>query len=54
MDILKISTFNINGIRYRLPALLEWLEREGPDVACLQELKARNTAFPINDIHAAG
>jgi exodeoxyribonuclease III len=39
MDILKISTFNINGIRYRLPALLEWLEREGPDVACLQELK---------------
>jgi len=40
VDILKIATFNINGIRSRLPALLEWLEREGPDVVCLQELKA--------------
>jgi hypothetical protein len=32
VDFLKIATFNINGIRSRLPALLEWLEREGPDV----------------------
>src|SRR5262249_36544816 len=31
-----------------------WLEREGPDVVCLQELKAPDVAFPINDIHAAG
>src|SRR5262249_36803959 len=54
VDILKIATFNINGIRSRLPALLEWLEREGPDVVCLQELKAPDAAFPINDIHAAG
>ena len=54
MHILKIATFNINGIRSRLPALLEWLKREGPDVVCLQELKAPDAAFPINDIHAAG
>ena len=54
MDILKIATFNINGIRSRLPALLEWLEREGPDVVCLQELKAPDAAFSINDIYAAG
>src|SRR5215470_14417955 len=54
VDILKIATFNINGIRSRLPALLEWLEREGADVVCLQELKAPDAAFPINDIHAAG
>ena len=47
MDILKISPFNINGIRSRLPALLEWLEREGPDMAFLQELKAPDAAFPI-------
>src|SRR6516165_12656302 len=45
VDILKIATFNINGIRSRLPALLEWLEREGPDVVCLQELKAPDAAF---------
>jgi exodeoxyribonuclease III len=54
VNILKIATFNINGIRSRLPALLEWLEREGPDVVCLQELKAPDATFPINDIHAAG
>ena len=54
VDILRIATFNINGIRSRLPALLEWLEREGPDVVCLQELKAPDAAFPINGIHAAG
>jgi exodeoxyribonuclease-3 len=51
---VKIATFNINGIKSRLPALLEWLEREAPDVACLQELKAQDAAFPIDAIRAAG
>lgn len=41
MDQLNIATFNINGIRARLPNLLEWLAREQPDVVCLQELKAQ-------------
>ena len=54
MQTLKIATFNINGIRSRLPALLAWLERERPDVACLQELKAADAAFPSLDIQAAG
>ena len=52
--MLKIATFNINGIRSRLPILLEWLERESPDIVCLQELKAPDTAFPIAEIQAAG
>jgi len=51
---MKIATFNINGIRARLPRLLEWLERERPDVACLQELKCADEALPIADIEAAG
>ena len=54
MDSLKIATFNINGIRARRTNLLEWLEREQPDVACLQELKAQDADFPIDDIRAAG
>ncbi len=54
LDRLKIATFNINGIRSRLPALLQWLEREAPDVACLQELKATDETFPIDAIRAAG
>jgi exodeoxyribonuclease III len=51
---MKIATFNVNGIGSRLPALLEWLERESPDVACLQELKAPDAAFPLAAIQLAG
>lgn len=51
---MKIATFNVNGIRSRLPHLLRWLEREQPDVACLQELKAIDEGFPQAEIIAAG
>jgi exodeoxyribonuclease III len=51
---MKIATFNVNGITSRLPRLLEWLEKESPDIACLQELKALDTGFPIVPIRAAG
>jgi exodeoxyribonuclease III len=49
---MKIATFNVNGIRSRLANLLLWLEREQPDVACLQELKA--DTFPDAELRAAG
>jgi exodeoxyribonuclease-3 len=51
---MKIATFNVNGIRPHLPHLLLWLEKESPDIACLQELKALDTAFPVLDIRRAG
>jgi exodeoxyribonuclease-3 len=51
---VKLATFNVNGIRSRLGNLLEWLAREAPDVACLQELKAADDAFPIAAIREAG
>lgn len=51
---MKIATYNINGIRARLPRLLEWLEREQPDVACLQELKCADELLPALDIEGAG
>jgi len=51
---MKIATYNVNGIASRLGALLEWLAKEAPDVACLQELKAPDAAFPIVPIRAAG
>src|SRR5438309_12035520 len=51
---MKIATFNVNGIRSRLSNLLEWLEREKPDVACLQELKAPDEAFPALALSGAG
>ena len=51
---MKIATFNVNGIGSRLPNLLAWLERESPDVACLQELKAPDQRFPAADLAKAG
>lgn len=51
---MKIATFNVNGIRSRLSNLLEWLQREAPNIVCLQELKAEDNAFPVLAIRAAG
>ena len=51
---MKLATFNVNGIRARLPRLVEWLEREKPDAVCLQELKCADESLPIADIEAAG
>ena len=51
---MKLVTFNLNGIRARLPRLIEYLAREAPDVVCLQELKCADDALPIADIEAAG
>jgi exodeoxyribonuclease-3 len=51
---MKLVTFNINGIRARLPRLIEYLQREQPDIACLQELKCADDALPIGEIEALG
>ena len=54
MPDLKIATFNVNGIRARLAHLLRWLDREQPDIACLQELKAPDERFPALALRGAG
>ena len=51
---MKIATFNINGIKARLPRLVEWLEETQPDIACLQELKSSDETMPTKEIEAAG
>ena len=52
---MKIATFNINDVNRRLPNLLAWLGSDAaPDVACLQELKSTDAAFPADAIRAAG
>ena len=54
MKKLRIATYNVNGLRARLPNLLEWLKREEPDIVCLQELKLVDSAFPAAELEAAG
>ncbi len=51
---MKIATFNINNINKRLVNLLSWLEREKPEVVCLQELKTEQHSFPAEALRSAG
>jgi exodeoxyribonuclease-3 len=44
---VKIATWNVNGIRARQQQLLEWIDRERPDVVCLQEIKASADQIPL-------
>lgn len=37
---LTVATWNVNGIRAREAQFREWVERDRPDVVCLQEIKA--------------
>jgi len=43
---MKIATWNVNGIRARQAQLQEFVEREQPDVLCLQEIKAVSDQVP--------
>lgn len=53
---MKIATWNVNGIRARQAQFCEWLERDRPDVVCLQELKAEPGQIPeqckVADYHS--
>jgi exodeoxyribonuclease-3 len=43
---MKIGTWNVNGIRARQAQVQEWIERERPDIVCLQEIKASQDQVP--------
>ncbi len=51
---MRIASYNINGIKARLPRLLEWLVETQPDVACLQEVKSQDAGFPIAEFEKIG
>jgi len=51
---VKIATWNINSVRARLPALLDWLKQASPDVLLLQETKVQDEAFPGLEIGDLG
>jgi len=52
-DMLKVATFNANSIRSRLELVLHWLQREVPDVLCLQETKVQDADFPATAFREA-
>ena len=51
---MKLVTWNVNGIRARKDEVAAFLERERPDVLCLQELKATPDQIPEGLANQAG
>jgi exodeoxyribonuclease-3 len=51
---MKIATWNVNSIRVRLEAVLNWIDQEQPDVLCLQEIKVTDELFPAEPFEALG
>lgn len=45
---MKIATWNVNGIRAREVQLRDWLQRDRPDIICLQEIKASSLQIPAS------
>lgn len=51
---MRITTWNINSVRLRLPLLLKLIAEKSPDIICLQETKTPDEHFPADDIREAG
>ncbi len=51
---MRLATWNVNSLPARLPRVLEWLERVGPDVLCIQETKVADAAFPFGELQELG
>jgi exodeoxyribonuclease-3 len=52
---LKIITYNVNGLRSALSkGLLDWVQQAGPDVLCLQEIKAGREPLDVSGFEALG
>ncbi|MFW7266877.1 exodeoxyribonuclease III [Gluconacetobacter sp. Hr-1-5] len=51
---MKIASWNVNSIRQRQTHVLDWLEREKPDLLGLQEIKCEDSVFPAEAFRAAG
>lgn len=51
---MKVATWNVNGIRKRFTEVLHWIDREEPDVICLQETKASPEQVPEPLFNVAG
>lgn len=51
---MRITTWNVNGIRAREDRVLNWLDANRPDVLCLQELKCTEEQFPYDGFDELG
>jgi exodeoxyribonuclease III len=51
---MRIATWNVNSIKQRLDHMVNWLQERQPDIACLQETKCLDEAFPRETFEGLG
>jgi exodeoxyribonuclease-3 len=51
---MKVATWNVNSVKARLGALLDWLQAANPDVVLLQETKCVDVDFPRLELESQG
>ena len=53
-DALKIASWNINSVRFRIDIVERFLREEAPDILCFQETKTEDQTFPAQAFHRLG
>jgi exodeoxyribonuclease-3 len=51
---VRLASWNVNSIRIREPAVLEWIRQTQPDVVCMQETKVVDDDFPTDEFMRLG
>lgn len=51
---MKIATWNVNSVKARLAAVMDWLQTAAPDVVLLQEIKCVDADFPRLELESQG
>jgi exodeoxyribonuclease-3 len=51
---MKVTTWNVNGLRARLTHVIDFVRTHRPDVLCLQETKVQDDLFPKAQLEDEG
>ncbi|MGB8364998.1 MAG: exodeoxyribonuclease III [Rhizomicrobium sp.] len=51
---MKLATWNVNSVKARLEAAVQWLKEAEPDIVCLQEIKTTDETFPAQAFEDLG
>lgn len=51
---LKITTWNVNSVRFRIDLVSKFIKAVRPDILCLQETKCPDDAFPLKRFKRLG
>lgn len=51
---MRLVTWNINSVRLRIESVMKMLDKQKPDVLCLQETKTQDEFFPLDAFVAKG